>query len=148
MFKHILLLCALLSLIGCREDAVEHTQGVSTVQQSPIQNILHKNAIYLPDGQDLQVTGQLRRYELQSTEKGLYERYVFESPDALMAVEGHIYALLAKQGYARNVRQEKPGLFEVRYFKRNTEPLSITYESLDSSSTEFKTRLKIKWKNS
>lgn len=148
MFKHTLLLCAFISLTACSDDAAEHTQRAPTGQQSPVQNILHKNAIYLPSGQDLQVSGQLRRYELQTTDKGLYDRYVFESPDDLMALEGQIYATLAKRGYTRNVRNEKPGLFEVRYVKRNTEPVVMTYETLDNSEVAFKTRLKIKWKNS
>ncbi|WP_447742082.1 hypothetical protein [Pseudomonas laurentiana] len=148
MFNHTLLLCAFISLTACSDGVAEHTQRAPTGQQSPVQNILHKNAIYLPSGQDLQVSGQLRRYELQTTDKGLYDRYVFESPDDLMALEGQIYATLAKRGYTRNVRNEKPGLFEVRYVKRNTEPVVMTYETLDNSESAFKTRLKIKWKNS
>lgn len=149
LFRKTLLLCALVSLTACNDGAPETTASGSAGQQPQVQNILHKNAIYLPDGQNLQVAGQLRRYELQTTEKGLYDRYVFESPDGLMALEGHIYAVLAKRGYTRNVRNEKPGLFEVRYVKRNAEPVVMTYETLaDSDAAAFKTRLKIKWKNS
>lgn len=141
-----LVLGALLVLSGCNEVPREKP-GSSAPQASPV-HYLHKNAIYLPDGFGLEFSGWLRNYSLISNEKGNFDRYIFEFPDELMAIEGALYAVISKQGYVRRISKEQPGLFVVDYVKKGFSPISMSYEALQpSADSRARTRLRVSWKN-
>lgn len=141
-----LVLGALLVLGGCNEVPREKIES-SAPQASRVQ-YLHKNAIYLPDGFGLEFSGWLRNYSLISNEKGNFDRYIFEFPDELMAIEGALYAVISKQGYVRRISKEQPGLFVVDYVKKGFSPISMSYEALQpSADSRARTRLRVSWKN-
>lgn len=141
-----LVLGALLVLGGCNEVPREKL-GNNAPQESRV-HYLHKNAIYLPDGFGLEFSGWLRNYSLISNEKGNFDRYTFEFPDELMAIEGALYAVIIKQGYVRRISKEQPGLFVVDYVKKGFSPITMSYEALQpSADSRAKTRLLVSWKN-
>ncbi|WP_338799466.1 hypothetical protein V9K81_07060 [Pseudomonas monteilii] len=148
VLKKTLLACVLVALAGCDNESAKSAQAPATQEKVAVQSILHKDAIYLPNGENLGVDGKLRSYDLLSNDQGHFDRYVVESSKEMMSLEGNIYATLAKQGYARNVKDEKPGLYVVRYTKRGAPTISMSYESATNSTTDFKTLMKITWKNS
>lgn len=148
LLKKTWMLCALAMLAGCGEGSGSADQRPASTPQASQQGVLHKNAIHLPSGENLDVAGRLRSYNLLSNEQGDFDRYVFESPEDLMALEGQIYSTLAKRGYVRKIKSETPGLFVVRYAKRNAPSIMISYETRQNGTAEFKTQMKINWKNS
>jgi len=109
---------------------------------------LHKNAVYFPDGEGLEFSGTLRRYDLVSNEKGEFDRYTFEFTDDIMAIEGTISAILIKRGYHRKVRREDDGFFVVNYVKKGFPPVSMNYERIHAKKgANAFTRLRVIWKN-
>ncbi|WP_095109645.1 hypothetical protein [Pseudomonas sp. Irchel 3E20] len=147
MFKKTLALCVLVSLTACSE-APEGKADASAKQQTSATQAVHKNALYLPDGNALEVVGQLRSYTRIDEENGHLERYVFESSENLMSVEGAVYAALAKRGYVRKVRKEQAGLYVVSYMKKGSPSVTMSYEEVKPDTVpKVKTRLKVTWKN-
>ncbi len=64
-----------------------------------------------------------------------------------MAVEGSVFATLAKSGYQRKVRNEDEKTYVVSYFKKGFENIYMTYERVPlNRGMEPFTRLKIVWK--
>ncbi len=142
--KKILVLCALFVIAGCDADKQCSKQ---VVVPSEGVNYLSKNAIYLPDGAGIEFSGRLRSYELVENDKGAFDRYVFEFSEDTMAVEGSVFATLAKSGYQRKVRNEDEKTYVVSYFKKGFENIYMTYERVPlNRGMEPFTRLKIVWK--
>jgi len=110
-------------------------------------NYFSKSTIYFPDGAGLQFSGKLRRYELVENEKGLFDRYTFEFSEDMMAIEGAVFATLAKSGYQRKVRREDDRLYVVNYIKKGFAPVSMTYERMPAKKkVQAFTRLRVVWK--
>lgn len=142
--KKILALCAVALLAGCDASTQQNSASVPPLTTS----YFYKNTIYFPDGAGLQFNGKLRRYEFVENEKGQFDRYTFEFPEDMMAVEGAVFATLAKSGYQRKVRRENDKVFVVNYSKKGFSPVSMTYERLPTTKeTKAFTRLKVIWKN-
>ncbi|WP_404397776.1 hypothetical protein LG309_08295 [Stutzerimonas chloritidismutans] len=142
--KKVLALCAVALLAGCDEGTQQNSASVPPVTS----NYFHKNTIYFPDGAGLQFSGKLRRYELVENEKGLFDRYTFEFSEDMMAIEGAVFATLAKSGYQRKVRREDDRLYVVNYIKKGFAPVSMTYERMPAKKkVQAFTRLRVVWKN-
>lgn len=142
--KKVLALCAVALLAGCDANTQQNSASVPPVAS----NYFHKNAIYFPDGVGLQFSGKLRRYELVENEKGKFDRYTFEFPEDMMAIEGAVFATLAKSGYQRKVRREDDRLYVVNYIKKGLPSVSMTYERVPAKNkVQAFTRLRVVWKN-
>ncbi len=142
--KKVLALCAVALLAGCDAGTQQNNATVPSVTA----NYLYKNTIYFPDGAGLQFNGKLRRYELVENEKGQFDRYTFEFSEDMMAVEGGVFATLAKSGYQRKVRRESDKIFIVNYIKKGFAPVSMTYERVPAKKeVNGFTRLRVVWKN-
>ena len=142
--KKTLLLSAMVIFSGC--DVNTHANDPSTV--SPVKaSYLSKNAIYFPGGTGIQFSGRLRSYEFVENDKGMFDRYIFEFSEDTMAVEGSVFAILAKSGYQRKIREENETAFVVNYVKEGSETVYMTYERVpaDGNVAAF-TRLRIVWK--
>ncbi len=147
MFKKALAVFVVASLAACSDSPSENIE-TSAVKQAAAAQHLQKNAVYLPDSKSLEIPGWLRSYDLLSNEKGEFDRYVFESSQEIMAVEGTVYASLAKLGYTRKIRKEQPGLFVVNYVKKGAIPVTFSYETLKpDAAIKAKTRFRVSWKN-
>jgi hypothetical protein len=140
--KNVLTLCALILLAGC-DDANNKT--IHATPPTTTAKYLYKNTIDLPDGEHLQVSGKLRRYELVTNAKGEFDRYTFELSEDIMTIERKVFAALVKRGYQRKIRQQHDGLFVVNYVRKGFAPVSMTYERIPG--TQAFTRLKVIWKN-
>ncbi len=138
-------MCAVAFLVGC---GGEKDLKASTAVPGGIPKYLHKNAVYFPDGEGLEFSGTLRRYDLVSNEKGEFDRYTFEFAEDIMAVEGAVFAVLAKRGYHRKVRRDSEGLFVVNYLRKGFSPVSMNYERVPKKDgVEAFTRVRVVWKN-
>lgn len=106
-----------------------------------------KNSIYLSDGAAIEFSGEMRRYELVESDKGKFERYTFEFPEGIMAIEGAVFATLAKNGYQRKVRRDGEKIFVVDYYKKGFAPVTMAFERFpENKAADAFTRLKISWK--
>ncbi|WP_226686996.1 hypothetical protein [Stutzerimonas stutzeri] len=142
--KYILALCLVALLAACDAGTTQSNVTVPPLTTS----YFYKDTIYFPDGAGFQFNGKLRRYEFLENEKGQFDRYTFEFPEDMMAVEGAVFATLAKSGYQRKVRRENDKVFVVNYSKKGFSPVSMTYERLPTTKQKKAfTRLKIIWKN-
>lgn len=142
--KTILALCTVAFLAGCDAGTNQHNVTVPPVTTSQF----YRDTIYFPDGAGLQFSGKLRRYELVENKKGSFDRYTFEFAQDTMAIEGAVFATLAKSNYQRKVRREDDRLFVVNYIKKGFAPVSMTYERLPAKKgVEGLTRLRVIWKN-
>lgn len=142
--KYILALCVVALLAACDAGTKQSNATVPPVTAS----YFYKNTIYFPDGAGLQFNGKLRRYELVENEKGQFDRYTFEFAEDMMAVEGAVFATLAKSGYQRKVRRENDKIFVVNYNKKGFAPVSMTYERVPANKgIKALTRLRVVWKN-
>lgn len=143
--KKTLMLFMVAMLAGC-DDAPARREGAAIPDVAVSQ--FYKDRIYLPDGAGLQMAGKLKRYELVENDKGSFDRYTFEFSQDSMAVEGAVFASLAKSNYQRKVRREDARLFVVNYVKKGFPPVSMTYERAPENKEKTAlTRLKIVWKN-
>lgn len=143
--KKVLAFCAVALLSGCDSGTEQSSATVPPVAAS----YFHKNTIYFPDGVGIQFDGKLRRYELVENEKGRFDRYTFEFPEDMMAIEGAVFATLAKSGYQRKVRREDDRLYVVNYIKKGMPSVSMTYEWVPAKNkVQAFTRLRVVWKNS
>lgn len=143
--KKVLSLFVVALLAGCDVGALQN----STHTAPPVAaSYFSKNSVYLPDGVGIQFNGKLRNYALIESEKGGYDRYVFEFSEDIMAVEGAVFATLAKSGYQRKVRREDAESFVVDYNKKGFETVMMVYErvSANKDAKPF-TQLKVVWKN-
>lgn len=144
MLKKYILFFVIVVLAGCGEKKVDQVKppSVATARH------FYKNSIYLPDGAGLQFSGKLRRYELIENEKGQFDRYTFEFSEDIMAIEGAVFATLAKSGYQRKVRREDDRLYVVNYIKKGFAPVSMTYERMPAKKkVQAFTRVRVAWKN-
>lgn len=146
--KKILVLCAVALLAGC-DAGTEQNSASAEPQAAPVSaNYFAKDAIYLPDGAGLQFNGVLRRYEFIENDKGQHDRYTFEFSADTMAIEGGVFATLAKSGYQRKVRREDATIYVVHYVKKGFPTVSMTFERVPASNgAEAFTRLRIVWKH-
>jgi len=107
-----------------------------------------KNAIYLPDGAGIQFNGKLRSYALVENDKGKFDRYAFEFSEDIMAIEGAVFATLAKSGYQRKVRREDEKIYVVNYLKKGFPTITMSFERVPANKgMQTFTRLKVLWKN-
>lgn len=143
--KIILALCSVLLFAGC--DAGARKDG--SVSPEVPASYLYKDAVYFPDGQGLQFSGKLRRYELVENEKGQFDRYTFEFSEDIMPIEAAVFATLAKRGYQRKVRREDDGLFVVDYVMKNGVSVLMSFERVPAKNKDASafTRLKVSWKS-
>jgi len=139
-----LIVCAAIFMVGC-DSGIEESPRVQSAQTV---KYFHKNTIYFPGGDGIEFSGILRNYTLISSDNGSFDRYVFEFSEDMMAVEGAVFATLAKGGYQRKVRREDDKLFVVNYIKKGFAPVSMTYERIPAKAdVQAFTRLKVTWKN-
>ncbi len=142
--KHFIVVLSAVFLMSCESDVNECVEAIKVEAG----NHLYKNAIYFPGGFGVEFSGVLRNYTLVSSNKGNFDRYVFEFSEDMMAVEGAVFATLAKNGYQRKVKREDDRHFVVSYIKKGFAPIAMTYERVPAQKqTEALTRLKITWQN-
>jgi hypothetical protein len=138
-------LCVAALLVGC--DTGDSQNGAPKALPV-VANYFAKNAIYFPDGTGIQFSGKLRSYVLVEGEKGKFDRYIFEFSEDIMAIEGAVYATLAKSGYQRKVRREDGGHFVVDYTKKDSAPVTMIYERVSASNgVEGFSRVRVSWQN-
>jgi hypothetical protein len=146
--KKVLVSCAVALLLGCDTGSPEGNAATAPKGTPVTANYFSTSAIYLPDGAGIQFNGKMRRYDLVENEKGTFDRYTFEFAEDMMAVEGAVFATLAKSGYQRKVRRENEKTFVVNYVRKGFAPVSMTFERVSSGKeTKVLTRLRVVWKN-
>ncbi|HFQ8052965.1 TPA: hypothetical protein ACHTCR_004841 [Pseudomonas putida] len=144
MKKHIVpALLVALFVAGCGETkAPESTQHQDTkTKQSLVSGPDSKQTLTLADGTVLNFNGKLIRETVSKKEEGDFQRYIFELPQESMAVEGEIFAALAKSGYARIVKNSDKDVYSVHYKKKGQAPIGATYTNVEKS-----TQLMLLWK--
>lgn len=146
--KRILALCAVGLFSGC-DAGIQQGNAPTAPKNIPVTAYyFSKSAIYLPDGTGIQFSGKMRRYELVENDKGKFDRYTFEFTEDIMAIEGGVFATLAKSGYQRKIRRENEKTFVVNYVKKGFAPVSVTFERIPANKgAEAFTRLRVVWKN-
>lgn len=132
-----------LFVAGCGETkAPETTQlQAAKTKQSLVSGPDSKQTLTFADGTVLNFNGKLIRETVSKKEEGDFQRYIFELPQESMAVEGEIFAALAKSGYARIVKNSDQDVYSVHYKKKGQPPIGATYTNVEKS-----TQLMLLWK--
>lgn len=120
------LVCALLILQGCGESGGTATSaGEGQSGKTAVHSFL--NSIALGDGQMLKLDGRVVRYDLVRNQRGMFDRYIVESPLQQIGLEGAVFSELAQKGYVRKVRQDEASRYVVSYVLKGGDTLTADY---------------------
>ena len=125
LFRTLPLLFSVLILQGCEETVV----ASASTKSAPVEAIANfsKNSIELENGLALRFDGRIVRYDLIRNQRGVFDRYIIESPLGQMGLEGAVFGALARNGYVRKVRLDQADRYVVNYVLKGYTSLSADY---------------------
>lgn len=138
-----------LALVGCG-DSKEQTpvSTTATPANSIVSSSDGSHMLTLKDGAKISVSGKLVRNVTFTNESGTFQRYIFDVDEKAMALEGTLFANMAKSGYNRKIKTDSPEVYAVHYQKKGFPSVGATYTNLEGNQSDgtSKTRLMLLWK--
>lgn len=138
-----------ITLAGCGDSQNTNTEAAEQSDSKPKMQVQAstENVISLPDGTRFTLNGKIFRDEVVTVDDKKSQRYEINFPNEVMNLEGSIFSVLEKSGYARKIIAEAPDTMKVHYYKKGFATVGAQYRviELKHANSSTGTRLSLYW---